>query len=64
LTTGLLAKEASFRLIVSSKIGVKEIERLIQKLEIDKEILADMDDGPSDDDIADANQRDRSGQAK
>ena len=41
LTTGLLAKEASFRLIVSGKIGVKEIERLIQKLEIDKEILAD-----------------------
>ena len=44
LTTGLLAKEASFRLIVSGKIGVKEIERLIQKLEIDKEILADQDD--------------------
>jgi hypothetical protein len=43
LTTGLLAKEASFRLIVSGKIGVKEIERLIQKLEIDKEILADQD---------------------
>jgi hypothetical protein len=64
LTTGLLAKEASFRLIVSGKIGVKEIERLIQKLEIDKEILADMNDGPSDDDIADADQRDRSGQAK
>jgi hypothetical protein len=36
-----LAKEASFRLIVNGKIGVKEIERLIQKLEIDKEILAD-----------------------
>jgi hypothetical protein len=32
---------------VSGKIGVKEIERLIQKLEIDKEILADdgVDDG-------------------
>jgi hypothetical protein len=44
LTTGLLAKEASFRLIVSGKIGVKELERLIQKLEIDKEILADQDD--------------------
>jgi hypothetical protein len=34
LTTGMLAKDASFRLIVSGKIGVKEIERLIQKLEI------------------------------
>lgn len=41
LTTGLLSKEASFRLIVSGQIGVKEIERLIQKLELDKEILAD-----------------------
>jgi hypothetical protein len=45
LTTGLLAKDASFRLIVNGKIGVKEIERLIQKLEIDKEILADQSDG-------------------
>lgn len=45
LTTGLLAKDASFRLIVSGNIGVKEIERLIQKLEIDKEILADQE-GP------------------
>ena len=58
LTTGLLAKDASFRLIVSGEIGVKEIERLIKKLELDKEILADQDDRPSDDDIADANQRD------
>ncbi len=31
LTTGLLAKDASFRLIVTGAIGVKEIERLIQK---------------------------------
>jgi len=29
------------RLIVNGEIGVKEIERLIQKLELDKEILAD-----------------------
>ncbi|MET4788263.1 hypothetical protein ABIF64_000441 [Bradyrhizobium japonicum] len=43
LTTGLLAKDASFRLIVSGNIGVKEIERLIKKLEIDKEILAEQD---------------------
>jgi hypothetical protein len=45
LTTGLLAKDASFRLIVTGEIGVKEIERLIQKLELDKEILADLDVG-------------------
>lgn len=43
LTTGMLAKDASFRLIVSGRIGVKEIERLIKKLEIDKEILAEQD---------------------
>ncbi len=43
LTTGLLAKDASFRLIVTGNIGVKEIERLIKKLELDKEILADQD---------------------
>lgn len=41
LTTGLLSKGASFRLIVSGNVGVKEIERLIKKLEFDKEILAD-----------------------
>jgi len=44
LTTGLLSKEASFRLIVTGHIGVREIERLIRKLELDKEILADHDE--------------------
>ncbi len=43
LTTGLLSKEANFRLIVSGPVGVKEIERLIAKLELDKEILAEAD---------------------
>jgi hypothetical protein len=43
LTTGLLSKESSFRLIVSGPVGVKEIERLISKLEIDKEILAEQE---------------------
>jgi hypothetical protein len=41
LTTGLLSEDSSFRLIVSGQVGVKEIERLIKKLELDKEILAD-----------------------
>ena len=50
LTTGMLSKEAGFRLIVNGQIGVKEIERLIKKLELDKEILADADE----DDISDA----------
>lgn len=49
LTKGLLSKDANFRLIVSGKIGVKEIERLIQKLEVDKEILAE----PDEDDLSD-----------
>ena len=43
LTTGLLSKDASFRLIVNGAIGVKEIERLIKKLEFDKEILAEVE---------------------
>ena len=43
LTKGILAKDASFQLIVSGNIGVKEIERLIKKLELDKEILPHAD---------------------
>ena len=43
LTTGLLAKGASFKLIVSGHVGPKEIDILIRKLELDKEILADAD---------------------
>jgi hypothetical protein len=42
LTTGLLSKDASFRLIVTGQVGEKEIERLIKKLELDKEILAEV----------------------
>ena len=34
-----------FRLIVSGPVGVKEIERLIQKLQLDKEILTDQESG-------------------
>lgn len=41
LTTGLLSKDASFRLLVTGLVGEKEIERLIKKLELDKEILAE-----------------------
>jgi hypothetical protein len=33
---------------VSGDIGVKEIERLIKKLELDKEILAEQDEDDSD----------------
>lgn len=52
LTTGLLAKDVSFRLIVNGKVGVKEIERLIKKLELDKEILAEPDDAEAGDEAA------------
>jgi hypothetical protein len=43
LTTGILSKDTKFRLIVSGPVGVKEIERLISKLELDKDILAEID---------------------
>jgi hypothetical protein len=43
-TSGLLSKEANFRLFVSGPVGMKEIERLIRKLEFDLAILADLDD--------------------
>ena len=45
LTTGLLSTGANFRLIVSGRVGKTELERLIRKLELDKEILAD-DESP------------------
>jgi hypothetical protein len=41
IQTGMLSKTATFRVIVSGKVGVKEIEMLIKKLEFDKELLAD-----------------------
>jgi len=44
ITTGLLSKEAGFRLIVSGHIGKKEIDRLIKKLEFDRDILSEADD--------------------
>ena len=44
LATGLLSKDVTFRLIVSGRVGEKEIERLIRKLQLDKEILAEADE--------------------
>lgn len=42
LQTGLLSKSgATYRVIVSGRVGEKEIERLIARLELDKEMLAD-----------------------
>ena len=48
LTTGLLAKDASFRLIVSGRIGAKEIDMLIAKLQLDRDILAEPDGSEAD----------------
>ncbi len=41
LTSGLLSKSASFRVLVEGPVSDKEIDRLIAKLQLDKEILAD-----------------------
>lgn len=44
LAKGLLSKEANFKLIVSGVIGPKEIDRLISKLQLDRDILAASDE--------------------
>ncbi len=44
LSTGMLAPGTSFRVLVKGRVGVKEIERLIRKLELDRDILADEED--------------------
>jgi hypothetical protein len=41
LQSGMLSKVASYRVIVSGPVGVAEIDRLLKKIEMDKEILAD-----------------------
>jgi hypothetical protein len=41
LMKGILSTDADFEVLVSGPVGVKEIDRLIQKLELDKEILAE-----------------------
>lgn len=49
LQSGMLSKSASYRVIVSGPVGVAEIDRLLKKLEVDKEILADPDPEPQND---------------
>jgi hypothetical protein len=41
LLKGILSSDADFEVLVSGPVGVKEIERLIRKLEFDKENLAE-----------------------
>lgn len=47
LQSGMLSKTASYRVIVSGQVGVAEIDRLLKKIEMDKEILADPDPSPA-----------------
>ena len=47
LQSGMLSKAASYRVIVSGPVGEAEIDRLLRKLEMDREILADPDPEPS-----------------
>ncbi len=49
LQSGMLSKTASYRVVVSGAVGVAEINRLLKKIEMDKEILADADPEPADD---------------
>jgi hypothetical protein len=53
LQSGMLSKTASYRVIVSGPVGVAEIDRLLQKLELDKEILADLGPDSSGDEFDD-----------
>jgi hypothetical protein len=46
LQSGMLSKTASYRVVVTGQVGVAEIERLLKKIEMDKEILADPDPLP------------------
>lgn len=46
LQAGMLSKAASYRVIVSGPVGSAEIDRLLKKLEMDREILADADPEP------------------
>jgi hypothetical protein len=51
LQSGMLSKTASYRVIVSGPVGEAEIDRLLKKLEMDKEILADPDPEPQQHDL-------------
>lgn len=50
LQAGLLSKGASYRVLVSGHVGKAEFDKLIAKLQMDEDILADDDDGPDDED--------------
>ena len=46
LQSGMLSKTASYRVIVSGPVGEAEIDRLLRKIEMDREILAEPDPEP------------------
>lgn len=41
LQQGFLSKNSTYKIIVKGAIGVRELERLIRKLEFEKEILCE-----------------------
>lgn len=43
ILSGFLSRETSFRLLIRGSLGAKEIDRLIKKLEIDREIFVDVE---------------------
>jgi hypothetical protein len=49
LQSGMLSKQASFRVLVTGPVGLAEIEKLIAKIEMDKDILAEPDPMPAGD---------------
>ncbi len=53
LQSGMLSRTASYRVVVSGPIGEAEIDRLLKKLEMDREILADPEPGCPDDEDRD-----------
>lgn len=50
LQAGLLSKGASYRVLVSGHIGKAEFDKLIAKLQMDEDILADEEDASADED--------------
>jgi hypothetical protein len=50
LQSGMLSRQTSYRVIVSGPVGIAEIDRLIAKIEVDKDILAEPDPRTDDED--------------
>lgn len=49
LSSGALSKTISYKVLVSSPVGLQELDRLIEKLQIDRQILAEDEAEPTPD---------------